>query len=779
LKLDLLRELKKQQEELFVVLEELAFYQKNQAEDEESKVGTDTKRKLNFILSLSFDVDPVEFPDEREKVSLAQLEAFARHIQQQGDEEDESGGEKSSYDALKSFLLIEPSLIQGNRTGFDLGPSGNFLLENVKKPSLDELLEPSHLTELLGPTKARELIEQQETEGSSSLSMEGKEGESERKKQEGLVFSYLQDDLPASHLYVLNDLPFFSMINEALDVTKEGNMLLQSNASSMVRNRRKDLEERKHFLMDEIQASIESFEEMIASLSLERFQIVDQVKQLNLNVLTMYQEYFMLKTFDTKDELLILRKETIEEEKKNMTLSMTQLAEEWKEKDEHIKELQETISFYNKQVYTLIPESHPQKDILIKIFKKKVRKPTTMDDDDWDSDEESDEESDYDSDEDGDEDDDDEEEVEDICPIGCNPDLFGDVLDLRDKRTESEMELKQVDKLRTEVKKSLDRLKTRMKQVEKDALNIQSEINQLQKLKMKSLNKLKTVRPIRLSQLYCLRESGSSFLNASIPTSEDYQPSSSSSPARGSTDEQQHPLLSQEEKKDDEDKPLSFSKLTDHIGLRSHSLLPKMEIERLKQRISELQREIQEEKRRLKFLKNQNIHLTKKMRFLETDIQELEGKSVDLQMLKFGQLIDLDLFDNTSSLAQGESAMEEKIRSMERRKRTILSNLETERRKVENQLLETTKDNTDLLQNISSVSHQIFDIEQELTKATEEGIDGGNNEPAIRREIEERNRLISLVKLQAREIEGLRAEVQLLSYKGPVPLTELDEDMDD
>jgi len=171
----------------------------------------------------------------------------------------------------------------------------------------------------------------------------------------------------------------------------------------------------------------------------------------------------------------------------------------------------------------------------------------------------------------------------------------------------------------------------------------------------------------------------------------------------------------------------------------------------------------------------------------------LEEKCVDIQLLKFGQMIDLQLLDNTVSLAKGEVELEEQIRDMERRKHREMEVLGRHKRRSEDSLLGATTRNTELLESISQIAHKIFDIEQTLKKATEDGlgfnififlsfyiefIDLGasNNEPAIRRELEERNRLISLVKLQAREIEGLRMESQLLSYKGPVPQSQLEDE---
>lgn len=70
-----------------------------------------------------------------------------------------------------------------------------------------------------------------------------------------------------------------------------------------------------------------------------------------------------------------------------------------------------------------------------------------------------------------------------------------------------------------------------------------------------------------------------------------------------------------------------------------------------------------------------------------------------------------------------------------------------------------TQQNTDFLTQIAASSARQFQLERELniTKTLSTGAGASSDSvPMIRREVEERNRLVALVKLQAKEINLLR-----------------------
>merc|ERR1711871_1043734 len=73
--------------------------------------------------------------------------------------------------------------------------------------------------------------------------------------------------------------------------------------------------------------------------------------------------------------------------------------------------------------------------------------------------------------------------------------------------------------------------------------------------------------------------------------------------------------------------------------------------------------------------------------------------------------------------------------------------------------------NTKKLEKIATLTHQQYSLEKELNSSTG-GASAADQEPALRREVEERNRLVQLVKLQAKEVDALKAEINMLRRKG-------------
>lgn len=82
---------------------------------------------------------------------------------------------------------------------------------------------------------------------------------------------------------------------------------------------------------------------------------------------------------------------------------------------------------------------------------------------------------------------------------------------------------------------------------------------------------------------------------------------------------------------------------------------------------------------------------------------------------------------------------------------------------VQEQMLKTIQDNTANLERIAQLTGQQQMLEKELnTKGSAPGAASG----LARQEIEERKRLVQLVKLQAKEVDALKAEINMLRRKG-------------
>ena len=201
--------------------------------------------------------------------------------------------------------------------------------------------------------------------------------------------------------------------------------------------------------------------------------------------------------------------------------------------------------------------------------------------------------------------------------------------------------------------------------------------------------------------------------------------------------------------------------------------------------------------------KFRNLHKEKKKLYREKRtrnalITASEEKCQDLQMLKFGQTIDLESLDKMGSRQALDEVNLKKKKLEIRQEREIIKAKKSIALANEN-LIDTTQENTVQLERIAQLTHQQQTLEKELNSGGSGS--GGDQGGIMRRDVEERNRLVSggvvgwwrvqcsgangcfvffcpllflflsslqvqLVKLQAKEVDALKAEINMLRRKG-------------
>lgn len=154
-----------------------------------------------------------------------------------------------------------------------------------------------------------------------------------------------------------------------------------------------------------------------------------------------------------------------------------------------------------------------------------------------------------------------------------------------------------------------------------------------------------------------------------------------------------------------------------------------------------------------------------------------------LHLCRFGQLIKLEILDRDSRVNEGattcntiiliglagEENLNAKINMIDISHTAQLNKLKRRQCLLQEELLKVTQQNTQYLTQIAASSARQFQLEKELnvTKSLSGGAGAsGDSIPMIRREVEERNRLVALVKLQAKEVDALKVEINLLRRKG-------------
>jgi WD40 repeat protein len=289
-----------------------------------------------------------------------------------------------------------------------------------------------------------------------------------------------------------------------------------------IEQRRNKLQFEKKMIQSSMINTLNSFHEAIDDLRLQRHSIISDLKLAEFKLLSLYQEYLLLQTFETKDNLLQQKSiKNKNDEKDNFSL-IYENKMKLESKMEEVTHWNEKLISLANEMKAILPENHPYYDILNKIFKKKVKRNKANRT--GDGEEEEEEEDDDNDDDDDDEDEDEGEEVEDICPPGCDAIIYEKILDLREKKVDTEEVCNDLNKNIEELKKTNERLKAREKQIAKETTQTEYEVTQFHLQKQAALNRIRVVIPLRISQLYTFEQSGC------LSGPNDLLPPSSSSP---------------------------------------------------------------------------------------------------------------------------------------------------------------------------------------------------------------------------------------------------------
>jgi hypothetical protein len=180
-------------------------------------------------------------------------------------------------------------------------------------------------------------------------------------------------------------------------------------------------------------------------------------------------------------------------------------------------------------------------------------------------------------------------------------------------------------------------------------------------------------------------------------------------------------------------------------------------------RIKELISEKAQLKRKQKELRREHIQLHRDKKAKEQRIAELEGRAYDVQMLKFGQLIDLSVLDRMGS-NKGAEDLKEALKKQEVQHQLEIDEWNQKIEQAQLELTEVTKHNTACLAAVADLTHTQKQLEGVLNNT--QGTLFNDPMAQRRKEIQERDRLVQVVNKQAKNIESLKQEIQVLRMKG-------------
>jgi len=283
------------------------------------------------------------------------------------------------------------------------------------------------------------------------------------------------------------------------------------------------------------------------------------------------------------------------------------------------------------------------------------------------------------------------------------------VCDLREKRLDQDDVIAEFQKSIEAFKKEKDALLKKQKTNEMSLKTIDKEIQEFQKEKQNSLNQIDVIITLKMHQMEYLVE----------------------------------------------------GKLPEDLG--EGLVFSRGELQRLHDRIKELVGEKGALRRQQKELRKEHIQLAKSRKDKQARITELEARAYDVQMLKFGQLIDLEMLDRMGS-NKGAEELKEQLGKQEQAHAAEAGRWKGKISSAQNELTTLTADNTACLNAVAELTNTQKQLEGVLNSTQNTLF--ADPAAARRREIAERDNLVQVVNHQAKEIEGLKGEIAVLRRKG-------------
>ena len=469
--------------------------------------------------------------------------------------------------------------------------------------------------------------------------------------------------------------------------------------------KKKFLQHHVEKIEEQIRKSITDFDRNLDALRQEKFSFQADLKMAEIRRVILVKELAILKECEKRDTLLKNKMDTKSGEKAEIINKINSCVEKISEKNSEINKVLEKKNKILSEFDSLVEDGSTFRDQLQKIFLRKIKrhKKNAKRTEDFDSEEESDSEE-----EDDDDDDWDEDEAEEICPPGCDQSLYEKVCDLREKRLDQE-------EIDVELKKQLDTFnkekesfKKKQNLINQAVKAINEEIISFQKEKQSKLNDIDLVITLKMHQIEYLVES-------KLP-----------------------------------------------LDLGEALVFPQTTLKRLEERVGELIEEKAQLKQEQKELRKQHKQMLRDNKLKEGRINELQSKARDIQLLKFGQLIDLDLLDKMGVNKTTEDLKENLLRQ----EKQFIHDLAQWNKKIESakrELADFTQENTNYLNKLAELTSSQRQIDLKLHSTQNELF----TNPAAQRkkEIAQRDHLIEVINLQSQQIDTLKQEINLLRHK--------------
>ena len=458
-----------------------------------------------------------------------------------------------------------------------------------------------------------------------------------------------------------------------------------------------------------IHKTVTTFDTALDELRREKIRLEGDLRMADMRIHLLYRELILLKDFKKKDESLTRKLEEHRAEKLEVTKRTNECQDRLNRKKVEIKQLLEVEQANMNSMLRLL-SGLPQgvREALMKVFRKKVKRKAKKEGEEEEEEEEqesSDEDWDSNSDEAND------EGEEDVCPDGCDTETYEAVLALRVRRLEQEEVVSEFQKSMDQLKRENEALTKREKATNSKLQQVEKEIQTFQTEKQQKLNQLETSIVLKLSQVQALTP--------------------------------QKKL------------PYDQSSFVVFTNTGMHDLV---------YRIGQLQTDKKALNREHNEYKRAHCQLFRQKKGAESRVKDWEQKVYEVQLLKFGQRVDLETLEDVSVDRQTEE-LKDRLRAeeahWERAMRTQMHAL----KKLKEQQQSAISVNSKLLKELADMRQEQHRLEEQLNVSQNKILTrmaGGSRIATAA----DRANLKDLVVMQQREIDALKSEIAMLRRKG-------------
>eukprot|EP00941_MAST-03F_sp_MAST-3F-sp1_P001512 g1512.t1 len=505
---------------------------------------------------------------------------------------------------------------------------------------------------------------------------------------------------------------------------------LSQTEKNALERRRKILLYEKSQLLNESKLIRLKFDTRLKKMREEKMKLDRSIKVAEIDFIVLYHEMNMLRVYKERDENMETQLKALKEELRAVKKESKDTKKKLAIKKNAIAAAEAKVASVEAEFVDLIGgEQNPLYPALYKIFKRKIKrnkKRADNLDDDYSSEESS-------SEEESSDDDDGEEK----CPEGCKPETYENVIELRERRLDESEILNELTKAKMELVKAERRHNSRITQIMKEVEGTESEIALLVTEKQKAANGVKHIVALRLDQIRNLQQTNGNEIPENFENFESSESSNSE---------------------------LTKLKLSLPSTLNNCLVFSKIKLKDLRSRIEQLEMDKTEQLQIFKGLQRRQRRLVKGKKAKEREIKALSDKCNALQLLKFGRTIDIDSLDNMQT-SRAVLELHNKIKLQSVQNEQVIRKMNRAIKVKKEKMMEMTTENTAVLEKIAKLTGKLTAMESEMGsggKKREPNGPGGESAQVVT----ERKRLVQLVRLQAREIDALKTEINMLRRKG-------------